>query len=191
MPIRVTLESCPSNLNPVLLVEADGLRAYYGVPSRAERVDAVIVHTSSLSVVEALRRLEPGPYTVYAAGSTTAARLATALGHRVVEVYGDESLGPLRLRSGACGLYAQAGTVLLTPPCDVARLYSELPRLWPNGYTRIVAAGYGEGVDAYLHRLGASLAKQVYLVECASQWLGAAGTALDVEVLRVGESLAG
>jgi hypothetical protein len=183
---RARLVECTSYLNPVLLVETGSLRLYYGVPRRAEHASTIVVHSANTDTVEALRRLEPQSYTVYAASASVASRLALALGHRVVEVLGSEVLDGARLVRGYCGLYLQAGGLLLAPPCDVASLYAELPRLVQSGAERVVLSTFGAGVDAYLHRLSVIIDASIDLVECAAQWLGSAGTVLDVGVLSLG-----
>ncbi len=184
--MRATLVECPSYLNPVLLLEAPGARLYYGVPRSPEPGSGLVVHSVSPETVEAVRRLEPGCCRVYAAAGTVAARLASAMGHEVVEVLEEEREGPVRLVRGGCGLYAVAGGLVLAPPCEASALYSEAQRLPLEGAGALVVAAFGAGVDAYLHRLGVVTGASVYVVECASQWLGEAGTVAGVAVLRVG-----
>ena len=185
----VRLVDCSSYMNPVIEVGLDGGRAYYGVPLRAEGAVAVIAPAANTSVLEAVRRLEPPGLRVYAAAGTVIARVAAALGHRVVEVSDEERVDGARLVRGSCGLYMVVGSTLLAPPCDASTLYSELHRLDTEGVRRVVASACGAGVDAYLHRASVVLGKTIYLVECASGWLGEAGTVLEVPVLRVGEHL--
>ncbi len=187
---RIVLTQCPTPYNPVLSIEANGFKAFYGIPLHVDHANVIIAHTESIETIEALRRLEPGDYTIYAPAGSMAARIALALGHRVAEVHGEENVnGRIGLRRGVCGLYAKVSNILLTPPCSVSTLYQEVLRMAFEGVEAIVAAAYGVGVDEYLHRLGVALGKPVYLVECAYGLLGRTGTVLDIALLRVGASL--
>ncbi len=186
MPYLV-MKECFSQLNPVLLVDTEAVKFYYGVPRKAEETTIIVAPADNPDVVEALRRLEPRTYTVYAPSGSVAARLSLALGYNVEEVMDKGSVNGATITRGGCGLYVSIGKTIIAPPCDVSMLYRELHRMLTNGVERVIVSAFGAGVDSYLHRLSLLTGARIMLVYCASGWLGEAGTVLDIETLEAGQ----
>ncbi|MET1101070.1 MAG: hypothetical protein ABWW69_01130 [Pyrodictiaceae archaeon] len=195
--ILVRLMECRSAYNPVFVIEENGLRYFYGIPSlellEQQAIDHIIVPVPLMDAALMLRRIalttSPEKITVTISSSSPLRNTVNVLGFKVNEYFYEASLSKLlSLMWSTCGstLVSKEKRLIITPPCEADQLVEAVERLVVDLYRpRIIASPIGPSSDLYLKRLQFYDPEVLAVPECVAQNRLVLET-LGIEILRQG-----